>query len=562
LNFLEKNLVGVREMIKKLRIKNFAIIKDISIDFEDGLNVLTGETGAGKSIIVESVSFLFGSKYYGKDNSNQIEVSAIIKIPSDLVKLFGYGDEIEIKRIYDNQRKSRYFINLKPVSFSEVSNISKHLIDFHSQMENLIITSSHVQTEILDEYLGISEISKKFSTLYKRKKEIEEKIRMISMNEEEKKKLLELYTFQLNELKSANLKENEDIELEEFILKAKNKNRVRSYILEILSIINSDNGVYDGVSKISRKLDELKKLDSNFTNLDSMIETVLENLKEIIDTLEKNLTNYDISDELLDEYIKRDEFIKLLKKKHSVSDIKGLLLKLNELEKSISEIKSKDENIEKLNKELSDVLSEMEKLSEKLDNERKKGSQRFSDEIVEELKKLGFTNPSFCVGVEVSDDFNIYGKNDIEFLFSANPDGLISPLRNVASGGEISRIMLAIKSVSAKFGKNRILIFDEIDSGIGGNTAFFVGEVLRDISSSNQILLITHMPQVAVFANAHFKVEKIFEKSKTNVIVKKITNEKEKIEEIARMFGSTYSPKTSLKHAKEILERVKDINKK
>jgi DNA repair protein RecN (Recombination protein N) len=562
LNFLEKNLVGVREMIKKLRIKNFAIIKDISIDFEDGLNVLSGETGAGKSIIVESVSFLFGSKYYGKDNSNQIEVSAIIKIPSDLVKLFGYGDEIEIKRIYDNQRKSRYFINSKPVSFSEVSNISKHLIDFHSQMENLIITSSNVQTEILDEYLGISEISKKFSTLYKRKKEIEEKIKMISMNEEEKKKLLELYTFQLNELKSANLKENEDIELEEFILKAKNKNRVRSYILEILSIINSDNGVYDGASKISRKLDELKKLDSNFTNLDSMIETVLENLKEIIDTLEKNLTNYDISDELLDEYIKRDEFIKLLKKKHSVSDIKGLLLKLNELEKSISEIKSKDENIEKLNKELIDVLSEMEKLSEKLDNERKKGSQRFSDEIVEELKKLGFTNPSFCVGIEVSDDFNIYGKNDIEFLFSANPDGLLSPLRNVASGGEISRIMLAIKSVSAKFGKNRILIFDEIDSGIGGNTAFFVGEVLGDISSSNQILLITHMPQVAVFANAHFKVEKIFEKSKTNVIVKKLTNEKEKIEEIARMFGSTYSPKTALKHAKEILERVKDINKK
>jgi len=549
-------------MIKKLRIKNFAIIKDISIDFEDGLNVLSGETGAGKSIIVESVSFLFGSKYYGKDNSNQIEVSAIIKIPSDLVKLFGYGDEIEIKRIYDNQRKSRYFINSKPVSFSEVSNISKHLIDFHSQMENLIITSSHVQTEILDEYLGISEISKKFSTLYKRKKEIEEKIKMISMNEEEKKKLLELYTFQLNELKSANLKENEDIEIEEFILKAKNKNRVRSYILEILSIINSDNGVYDGVSKISRKLDELKKLDSNFTNLDSMIETVLENLKEIIDTLEKNLTNYDVSDELLDEYIKRDEFIKLFKKKHSVSDIKGLLLKLNELEKSISEIKSKDENIEKLNKELSDVLSEMEKLSEKLDNERKKGSQRFSDEIVEEFKKLGFTNPSFCVGIEFSDDFNIYGKNDIEFLFSANPDGLLSPLRNVASGGEISRIMLAIKSVSAKFGKNRILIFDEIDSGIGGNTAFFVGEVLRDISSSNQILLITHMPQVAVFANAHFKVEKIFEKSKTNVIVKKLTNEKEKIEEIARMFGSTYSPKTALKHAKEILERVKDINKK
>jgi DNA repair protein RecN (Recombination protein N) len=157
-------------MIKKLRIKNFAIIKDISIDFEDGLNVLSGETGAGKSIIVESVSFLFGSKYYGKDNSNQIEVSAIIKIPSDLVNLFGYGDEIEIKRIYDNQRKSRYFINSKPVSFSEVSNISKHLIDFHSQMENLIITSSNVQTEILDEYLGISEISKKFSTLYKRKK--------------------------------------------------------------------------------------------------------------------------------------------------------------------------------------------------------------------------------------------------------------------------------------------------------------------------------------------------------------------------------------------------------
>jgi len=175
---------------------------------------------------------------------------------------------------------------------------------------------------------------------------------------------------------------------------------------------------------------------------------------------------------------------------------------------------------------------------------------------------LGFVNASFSVSVETSDDFNIYGKNDVEFLFSANPDCLLSPLKNVASGGEISRIMLAIKSVSNKYTNNRVLIFDEIDLGVGGNTAFFIGEVLKDISRSNQILLITHMPQVAVFADTHFKVEKVFEKSKTNVIVKKLVDEKEKVEEIARMFGSTYSPKTAIKHAKEILERVKVINKK
>jgi DNA repair protein RecN (Recombination protein N) len=548
-------------MIKSLRIKNFAIIKDISIDFSDGLNVLTGETGAGKSIIVESVSFLFGSKYYGKDIGEQIEVSAVIKPDKDISNFFGYNDEIEIKRIYDTQRKSRYFINSKPVSFSEISSISKYLIDFHSQMENLIITSSLIQTEILDSYLGIEEIAKGFRKLYERKKEIEEKIRTVSMNEDEKKRFLELYSFQLKELKDASLKENEDIELEEIILKAKNKNRVRSYILEILSLVNSDNGIYDGISKVLRKLDELQKLDGNFSSLRESVSLIDLNLKEIVSCLESNLSNYDISDEKLDEYIKRDELIKSLKKKHS-TDLKGLINKIGELEKLISEIKSRDENLDELNKELGCVLKEMEDVSEKLDLRRKQGAEKFSKEIEEELKKLGFVNASFSVSVETSDDFNIYGKNDVEFLFSANPDCLLSPLKNVASGGEISRIMLAIKSVSNKYTNNRVLIFDEIDLGVGGNTAFFIGEVLKEISRSNQILLITHMPQVAVFADTHFKVEKVFEKSKTNVIVKKLIDEKEKVEEIARMFGSTYSPKTAIKHAKEILERVKVINKK
>ena len=543
-------------MIKSLRIKNFAIIKDLSIDFSKGINVFSGETGAGKSIIVESISFLFGSKYYGKDLKNQIEVSAIIDFPSDIEGFEISGKEVEIKRLYDLEKKSKYFINSKPVSFSEISNLVKYIIDFHSQMENLIITSPIVQTEIIDSYANIDDISKKFMTLYKKKKEIEGKIKMISMNEEEKKKLLDLYIFELNELKGANLRENEDIELEDIISKAKNKNRIRSYILEVLSIINEENGVYEGISRILRKINDLKKLDGAFYKLDEIVEKIDLNIKEISNELELKLSEYDISDEKLDEYIKRDEFIKLLKKKYSVNDVKGLINKITEIEKSISEIKSKTDDIDNLNKELNHLLDEMNKIAEKLDFERRKVCEKFSYEIITELKKLGFVNPDFSVNIEISDDFNMYGKNNIEFLFSANPDGLLAPLKNVASGGEISRIMLAIKSISSKSRKNRVLIFDEIDVGVGGNTAYFIGEVLKEISRSNQILLITHMPQVAVFADTHFKVEKVFDKNKTNVLVKRLATEDEKVEEIARMFGSSYSPKTAIKHAKEIFQKI------
>ncbi len=231
------------------------------------------------------------------------------------------------------------------------------------------------------------------------------------------------------------------------------------------------------------------------------------------------------------------------------------IMKKEELRKNLEALKNYEYNTETLNKELEEIIVEMDKIAKKLDKNRKIASNKMSEEVLNELKKLGFEHPRFSINVSESEEFNQYGKNSVEFLFSANPDTLLKPLRYVASGGEISRIMLSIKKVSNEKNSST-LIFDEIDSGIGGNTAFYVGECLKEISKNKQLLVITHIPQVAVFGDMHFKVEKNYENKKTNVVVKTLINKNERVNEIARMLGSIYSPDTAIKHAEELLKKA------
>ncbi len=540
-------------MIESLYINNFAIIKELKINFHKGFNIFSGETGAGKSIIVESIGFLFGSKYYG-DIEKPVVVSGVFRIDKDTAKKLLVDEVFEIKKIIEPNGKSKYYFNSKITSFSFISGLASYLLDFHAQMENLLITSIEKQIEILDNYASNQKLVKEYRKLYDKKKDIEMKIKSISMNEDERKRLVEIYDYQLKELEEANIKENEDIELEEIILKIKNISKVKNIFEQIYSSLISDGGIKDKITKAGSKFEELSKIDANFLGLSSRLDGIIKELEIFEEEIKDASLKYNIKDEEIDEYIKRDELLKRLKKKYA-TDLKGLIMKKEELRKNLEALKNYEYNTETLNKELEEIIVEMDKIAKKLDKNRKIASNKMSEEVLNELKKLGFEHPRFSINVSESEEFNQYGKNSVEFLFSANPDTLLKPLRYVASGGEISRIMLSIKKVSNEKNSST-LIFDEIDSGIGGNTAFYVGECLKEISKNKQLLVITHIPQVAVFGDMHFKVEKNYENKKTNVVVKTLINKNERVNEIARMLGSIYSPDTAIKHAEELLKKA------
>ncbi|MEF3280688.1 MAG: DNA repair protein RecN [Elusimicrobiota bacterium] len=534
-------------MIEFLEIKNFAIIKNLNLKFAKGLNVFTGETGAGKSIIVESINFLFGARSY-IENSKPVEVSAIFKdvnIGEVNVK------KIEIKRILLPDGRSKYYIDNVQTSLSKIKEISDYIIDFHSQMENNLLFSPTNQLQILDDYLKNNEMRKKFESLYLKMKEIDSKLSNISLSNIEKEKLIELYSFQLDEIIKADIKDNEDIEVSEKIAKYKNIEKLKRNIEKIKEYLNGDNGVISAVDKSESLMDELIRFDESFFPLKNLVNDISIKLKDLYNTL----SQHNIADDVnIDDLVARDELIKKMKKKYGQT-IEDIRRKKIELENKIKELSEIEQDKGELIKEKEKLLKEMELISSSLSLRRKNGKVKFVEEVKKRLYKLGFDKVGFDVYITDDDQFNQHGKDKVEFLFTANLDMPLKPLRYVASGGESSRILLSIKSLVSKTDSSKILIFDEIDSGVGGNTAFAIGRMLNEISEYNQILCITHMPQVAVYAHKHFLVEKRFENKITEVVLKDIKSD-ERIEEIARMFGSSYSPLTAKKHASELLKNV------
>lgn len=530
-------------MIKSLWIKNFAIIKDLEIDFHPGLNIFTGETGAGKSVIVESIDFLFGAKIH-LDVSLPVEVGAVIKEPSISEK------EFVVKRFFYPDGRSKYFFNNEQINQTKIREISSSIIDFHSQMENYLINHTSKQIEIIDSYSSNITNVKKFQKLYFQLKDIEAKINNLNMNNSQRYRLIELYNYQLNEIENANLKENEDIEIEDKILKYKNTERLKKYIYQLKEYMNGENGMMVHIGKTRKIIDELIKIESSFDCCE-IINRIEADLKIIYDMI----SNYSIDESFnIDDLISRDELIKKLKKKYgsTISDIKKFAL---DIKGKIEELSTMNYSLEELLKEKEKILKEMDSLVAEISNKREKFSVKFSKEVESNLKKLGFSSPKFSIFIEREQDFNQYGKDRIEFLFSANLDLPLKPLRYVASGGEISRIMLAIKSVINKYDDSKILVFDEIDAGIGGNTAFVVGEMVKSLSKNKQILCITHTPQLAIYADRHFLVEKKFNDGKTVVDLKTLDG-KDRISEISRMLGSKYSNDSAKKHAINLLNSV------
>ena len=538
-------------MISTLHIKNIGIIEDLTVDLNTGFNVLTGETGAGKTLIIDSLNLACGgrfSKEIVRRGENFCLVELNIYLPQNENSID--GNIIISREIFLNGRNTCK-INGRLVTVNELKEFMSKIIDIHGQNDNQTIMSKQEHINYLDNFIGKDLLNEKYEyqKLYNRYNEIKKELKENYGDEKEKQRKLDLLKYQLNEIEQANLKENEEDELNNERKKIMNSEKIYTCLTEVDS--NLSESVIDGINLSIRALEKIEDIDDEYKNK----LTDLKNIYYDVQELTRDISDLN-SDVLFDES-KRNEIeerldcIYDLKRKYGNS-ISEIIEYKEQIEKDIYTIENLEEHNNKLKKELEDLTIKMSEKCSVLNKMRSKYSKVLNEKINKELKDLEMKNASFHVDIKYdeSGNFNQNGLDDIEFLIATNVGDEAKPLIKIASGGEISRIMLAIKTVLADTDEVPILIFDEIDTGISGKAAKSVGEKIKIISQKHQVLCITHQANIAAKGDSNYFISKKVENEKTYTNIK-LLNEAEVIEEIARISSGDIT-KNALEHAREM----------
>lgn len=542
-------------MIEEIRIKDFVIIDKLTVSLKRGFNVLTGETGAGKSIIVDALGTLLKEKVSPTDFIRHGKNEAVIEIV--LSDEFSQDEEglYIVRRILSNQGKSRAYINDSACTVQSLAKFLNQYINIHGQHEHTSLLKRENHLVLFDNMAGLTKEVSIYRELYERLRDLNEEVEKLKKEVEGSKQILELYRFQLDEIKKAQLNDEEEKILYEKRQILRNIMKLKELAEEAFYILYSDrNSVQSALSKVRANLDTISKMDSKALEIKGFIENAYVHLEEAIIALRRLKESYESDPYSLERIEERLNLIEKLKVKYG-STVKDILEYAKKIENSINSISTTDEHLKEKERQLKELNQEVFSLAERISKMRREKAVEIEREIIEELKFLGFSNPKFEIIIS-STHLGSNGIDDLEFYFSANPDEPAKPLNKVASGGELSRLMLALKCVELKLAKEKLkslaLIFDEIDAGIGGKVAENVGKRLKELSSHHQVLCITHLPQIAIFADYHLKVDKVVSDNKTRVTVSELSDESRK-EEIARMLSGRIT-ETALYHAEELLE--------
>ncbi len=549
-------------MLKNLALQNFAIIENLNLDFGSGLNVFSGETGAGKSIIIEALSFALGERADTsliKDGANKMSVAAVFSsdiLSKDIKEQYKIiTDTFTLRRELDAKGKSKAWFNNNIIPIGKLSEIGDSLVDFHGQHEHQNLIKPAAQLALLDKFAGVTRELNTVEILYKRKLEAAAKLNASRMSKEEKQRLLEVYSFQLKEINDLNLKEGEDIELEQALPKLKYAEKLKTMSEDIYSTLyEGEAPAVDALSKALKELEDMCNTDAALMPLAAELKAALTTVETVGEEMGRYKENIDVDTESVDKMLLRDQKIKHLKVKYG-PEIKDILAKALWLEEQTDLLENADEKEAELKEELDQAALALAGAAEILHDKRFEAAEKLSKLITAEIKPLGFKEIKFKIALGF-DEENIgpKGGTSAEFLFSPNPGQGLKPLKNIASGGEMSRVMLGIKAVLSEGAK--VTVFDEIDAGIGGDTGLLVGQKLKKVSAGRQSLCVTHLAQVAVYADKQFNVEKKVVKQNTLVEVNELKGET-RVLEIARMLsGNTTKGSAGYKHAAELLERV------
>jgi DNA repair protein RecN (Recombination protein N) len=578
-------------MLKELQVKNFAIIDDAVVKFEKGLNILTGETGAGKTLIIEAINLLIGERAEStliRENEEKLIVQGYFDfsknkkalnflIKEKLIEPDDKGEDIVISREVNRVGRNRSFINGVFTQVSTLKKLGGYFIDIHGQHDHqyLLETSTHI--EVVDKFGkgDLENIKKNYKDSLKNYINIKEKLeKLINLKNEKDERLFDL-KYRLDEIEKLNLGENDEIDLENELRVLKNYEKIYNLSSECINIIKGAGdditSFEDNAAVIEKNFVDLSKIDTRFKKYIEEISSVVVLVDEISHFLKTYTEDLEYSSDRIDYIHERLYKINEIKKKYNIDflSIKKLCEKLRE---EINNFESIDKEIEKKQAEFDKGKDIVIENAVNLSEFRKKVIENLEEDISRELLDLNFKSVIFKVlsnyikgdnGVVINSEKVKLGDNgidNIEFLISLNLGESMKPLRKIISGGEISRIMLALKSIISSVDNITTMIFDEIDAGIGGETSVIIGKKLYKISKNCQVVCITHLPQIASFSNTHYFIDKFIEKNRTKIKIRKLDNNG-KIKEISRMSSGSEESDISILHAEELLEKSNRIKK-
>ena len=550
-------------MLLQLNIKNFALIRELSVEFGKGFNILSGETGAGKSILIDTIDYVLGGKFskdlirYGEEKTF-VEAVFSIENPEITNVLAEQGIEDEILIISRETTllgKSIIKVNGKSVVLSYLKRIREKLLDIHGQHQNQNLLNKSFHILYLDDFIGeeINKHLKVYDDLRKEQNSIIEKINELNGNAD-REKLLDYIKFQIDDIEKANLKINEEEDLKEEFDLLSNAEKISLALSKSYAILDSPMEGISVIEGLSKAVNELSLVENHFEKLKDKrekIEESLYNLEEIAREI-RDLSSEIYYDEFeLEKINSRIYEISLYKKKYGES-VEEILNYLKKLKTQYEELVNSEEIINKLNSKRIEIEKEMKNVCKIMHDIRKEYAVNLEEKIKYELNYVGMEKAEIRIDIENSDSFNSRGLDDVTFLISTNPGEPLKVLEKVVSGGELSRIMLAMKCVFVDKDKIPTLIFDEIDTGISGTIAKRVGEKMFEVSSKHQVLCITHLPQIAALSDCHYFVSKKVEDGKTYTQIRTL-DKYEKIKEIAKMTSGDEVSDVTLENASEMV---------
>ncbi|MCZ8537966.1 DNA repair protein RecN [Paenisporosarcina quisquiliarum] len=552
-------------MLKELSIKNFAIIEEVSVSFSDGLTVLTGETGAGKSIIIDAVHLLAGgrgSQEFIRHGAKKAELEGLFFIQNAqhpvFQKLQDVGieaddDSVILRRDINDHGKSVCRVNGKLVTIAILREIGGSLIDIHGQHESQELMDERLHISLLDQFAGskIHRAKESYNGLYQRYIKLKKELASVSDNEQQIAQRIDLYQYQINEIDAMQLIENEDEELQMERKKFQNYHKTFERISAAYEALNGESKGLDWIGNAMSELEDIASFDESYKEQAELVSNSFYSLQELSYQLKNEMDESEFDEERLNVIEERLAAIQSLKRKYGNS-IEEILLYRQKIGDELDALVNRDERIQQRQKALDQVEKDLEVESKELTLIRKKAAKKLSEAIVVQLRELFMEKATFEVIFKSTNVFDKNGKDDVSFYMSTNVGEPAKPISKIASGGELSRMMLALKGIFSKHQGITSIIFDEVDTGVSGRVAQAIAEKIANISRSSQVLCITHLPQVAAMADQQLLIEKQVMGERTMTKLTAVTG-KDRVQELSRMMSGAEITSLTLEHASELL---------
>lgn len=549
-------------MLTSLTIKNYALIEEAQLSLNDGFTVITGETGAGKSILLGALGLITGKRADSSsagDTTTKCIVEGIFEIgPYQLSSFFqkndlDYEDATIIRREILPSGKSRAFINDTPVTLQQLSALGVQLVDIHSQHKTLDVLENEYQFEVLDTFANALKIKTSYRDSYLQWKKGQETLSTLLERKQRAQLEYDYQSFLFNELFEANLIEGEFEQLETQLHTLSHAEEIREYIALVQHKLSQEGlGVVDQIGEARTALSKINSFGANYASLYERLNSVFIEVDDLSQEIVDLSQSIDVDPSLLEKTNNRVQLLYNLMQKHQVQSVTELIAVRERLDGELFEVQNVDDQILKLEEEIAIAKTNAEKWASQLHTSRSKAIPKLKASIEKILVELGMENAQFDIELAVTKELSPKGNDALTFLFSANKGMDIKPLGKGASGGELSRVMLAIKSVLSRHKKLPTLIFDEIDTGVSGDVAVKMGAILKEMGNTMQLVSITHLPQIAGQGASHFKVYKIDDETRTKTNIIHLSDE-DRIIEIAEMLGGTRQSSAALEHAKNLL---------